>query len=378
MTKKILPLVLALALAFGMFTFPTFATDPIRVYLDGRALTFDVPPQLINDRTMVPLRTIFEAMGAKVDWDGDTETVTGTKDSTIVILKIGNTSPTINGNVVTIDQPGVIIDGRTLAPLRFVAEAFGGSVDWDGNTQTASITMDGAAATTLPATTTTLSGLPQGNTGIVGVWLGTRTPDFSWEYIMFYEDGTFRYQLPRDGFYGFYSANDKANNQGNNIWGSYSFSGNTGTWKYDAASASSSITLESDGGLDLGSLYNKFYRCNSVDNYKLDGSYTSYSNPSDPDLKNAGEKPVIHFKSDGTFSDDGLFSMVGYLQGIGETDEQYAPGSGRYEIRDFTLILRYSDGRVRQTSFTFAIGPNSTDASVYILICNGFELNRMP
>ena len=122
--------------------------------LDGKALTFDVPPQLINNRTMVPLRAIFEAMGAKVDWDGDTETVTGTKDSTVVILKIGDTSPTINGTVVTIDQPGVIVNDRTLAPLRFVAEAFGGIVDWDDNTQTASITMGGAAATTPTATTT--------------------------------------------------------------------------------------------------------------------------------------------------------------------------------------------------------------------------------
>ena len=213
---------------------------------------------------------------------------------------------------------------------------------------------------------------------LTGLWLGTRTSDFSFEYITFYADGSFRFQLPRDGLYGFSRANDKANNQGNNIWGSFSFNGNTGTWKYDAAHASSSITLESDGGIDLGSSYNKFYRCNSVDNYKLDGSYTSYSNPSDPDLKKTGKKPVIHFKSDGTFTDDGLFSMAGYLQGIAETDEQCAPGSGAYEMRDFTLLLRYSDGRTRQTSFTFAIGPNSRDASVYVLISNGVALNKMP
>ena len=253
------------------------------------------------------------------------------------------------------------------------------SVYLDGNTQTASITRGGTAGTTHPATTQPLSSsIPQGDSGIAGVWLGTRAPDFSWEYITFYADGTFRFQLPRDGFYGFNRANDKANNQGNNIWGSYSFSGNTGTWKYDAANASDSITLESDGRLDLGSSYNKFYHCNSVDNYKLDGSYTSYSNPSNPDLKKAGKKSVIHFKSDGTFTDDGLFSMVSYLQGIGETDEQCAPGSGTYELGDFSLILRYSDGRVRQTSFTFAIGPNSTDTSVFVLICNGFVLNKMP
>ena len=154
MTKKILSLSLALFIALSIFTLPVFAADPISVYLDGARLTFDVPPQLINSRTLVPLRAIFEAMGAKVDWDGDTQTVTGTKDSTVVVLAIGSTSPTINSMVITIDQPGIIVDGRTLAPLRFVAEAFGGDVAWDGNTQTASITMGGRDVTTTPPVTT--------------------------------------------------------------------------------------------------------------------------------------------------------------------------------------------------------------------------------
>ena len=146
MLKKSLFLALAIALAISIINFTAFAAGPISVYLNGTRLTFDVPPQLINNRTMVPLRAIFEAMGAKVDWNGDTETVTGTKGDRVVVLTIGNTSPTINGQVVTIDQPGVIVNNRTLAPLRFVAEAFGGGVTWDGNTQTASITMDGTAA----------------------------------------------------------------------------------------------------------------------------------------------------------------------------------------------------------------------------------------
>ena len=67
MPKKILSLALALALALSVFIFPSSADDPISVYLDGVQLTFDVPPQLMNDRTMVPLRAVFEAMGAHVD-----------------------------------------------------------------------------------------------------------------------------------------------------------------------------------------------------------------------------------------------------------------------------------------------------------------------
>jgi len=92
MSKKIISFTLVLALALSIFTFPASADDPIRVYLDGALLAFDVPPRLMNDRTMVPLRAVFEAMGAHVDWDGATETVTGTKGDTVVVLTIGDTS----------------------------------------------------------------------------------------------------------------------------------------------------------------------------------------------------------------------------------------------------------------------------------------------
>ena len=119
---------------------PREATGVIRVFLNGQQLTFDVDPQIMNGRTMVPLRAVFEAMGATVEWNGGTQTATATRGNTVVALTIGSTSPTVNGRVVAIDQPAVIVDGRTLAPLRFVAEAFGGTVEWDGGTQTATIT----------------------------------------------------------------------------------------------------------------------------------------------------------------------------------------------------------------------------------------------
>jgi len=112
----------------------------VNVLFNGSPLSFDVPPQIINGRTMVPMRVIFEAMGATIEWNGDTQTATATKGNTVVVLQIGNTSPTVNGQVIPLDQAAIIVDGRTLAPLRFVAEAFGGTVEWDGATQTASIT----------------------------------------------------------------------------------------------------------------------------------------------------------------------------------------------------------------------------------------------
>jgi hypothetical protein len=113
--------------------------DGIKVVIDGKAMSFDVPPQNVNGRILVPLRTIFEEMGAAIDYDGATRTVKATKGDTTVVLTIGDASPTVNGKVVPLDQPGVIVDGRTLAPLRFVAEAFGGTVDWVAAENTAYI-----------------------------------------------------------------------------------------------------------------------------------------------------------------------------------------------------------------------------------------------
>jgi N-acetylmuramoyl-L-alanine amidase len=109
------------------------------VYLNGKKLNFDVEPIIENGRTMVPLRAIFEALGAQVDWDNDTRTVTAIKDDTTVVLPIGSTKPTVNGKEWPLDVPAKISQNRTLAPVRFVGEAFGSSVGWDAVARTVSI-----------------------------------------------------------------------------------------------------------------------------------------------------------------------------------------------------------------------------------------------
>lgn len=109
------------------------------VYLDNLELQFDVPPIIENDRTLVPLRAIFEAMGATVEWDDATRTVTSRKGDTTVVLTIGSRTPTVNGIINNLDVPAKIAGDRTLAPLRFVGEAFDGTVGWDGTTRTITI-----------------------------------------------------------------------------------------------------------------------------------------------------------------------------------------------------------------------------------------------
>lgn len=138
--KRVVSLFLTLIMVIGMFSIPVNAEGEIKVLLDGQKLDFDVPPQLINNRTMVPMRKIFEAMEANVDWNGDTQTVTATKDDITVIMQIDNTVITVKGENITLDVPPQLVDSRTLVPARAVAESLNAKVDWDGTTSTVYIT----------------------------------------------------------------------------------------------------------------------------------------------------------------------------------------------------------------------------------------------
>ena len=177
MLKKTLSFTLALVLALGMLSFPVFAADEaISVFIDGKSQVFDVSAQIINGRTMVPLRGIFEALGATVAWDEGAQAATATKGDTVVVLALGSLAPTVNGQAVAIDQPGVIVGSRILAPLRFVGEAFGGTVIWDETARSVSITSGagtGAAqAAGSPVTITDVTGrtvtLPKPAVKVVG------------------------------------------------------------------------------------------------------------------------------------------------------------------------------------------------------------------
>ena len=111
----------------------------ILVYVGNTRLTTDVPPELRNGRTLVPVRSIFEALGADITWDGDSRTVTAVKDGRRVVLQIDNRVATVDGSETMLDQAPVIRGGRTLVPLRFVSEALGASVSWDGTTRSVQI-----------------------------------------------------------------------------------------------------------------------------------------------------------------------------------------------------------------------------------------------
>jgi len=114
----------------------------IKVNLDGTPIDFDVEPQIINDRTMVPMRNIFEALGAQISWDDNSKTITAVKNDDIISLTIGSYELTKNDSVTAIDSPAVIADGRTLVPVRCVSEALGVDISWDENTNTVNISSE--------------------------------------------------------------------------------------------------------------------------------------------------------------------------------------------------------------------------------------------
>ena len=108
----------------------------IAVKLNGEWMHFDVDPVLVNDRTLVPFRAIFEALGCTVSWDDINQTAIGMRNGQKIILPIGSTTVSVSGTAKILDQPAILIDGRTMVPLRFVSEAVGAQVQWVDETQT--------------------------------------------------------------------------------------------------------------------------------------------------------------------------------------------------------------------------------------------------
>ncbi|MWV46318.1 SH3 domain-containing protein [Paenibacillus sp. HJL G12] len=113
---------------------------PVTIYIDGRELQTEVEPLNLNGTVLVPMRGIFEEEGAKLTWNNMNKTVTAIKGSTTLTYRIGEHTASLNGKAVSVDVPGQITNGYTLIPLRFVSEALGSAVKWDQDTRTVRIT----------------------------------------------------------------------------------------------------------------------------------------------------------------------------------------------------------------------------------------------
>ena len=122
------------------------ANSSIRVLVNDQVIDFTddvgdvVEPQIMNGRTMVPMRKIFEVFGANVEWEGTTQTITATTENKTLVLQINNTEATVKSGdaeeKITLDSAPVIYDNRTLVPVRFIAESLDLRVGWVPETRT--------------------------------------------------------------------------------------------------------------------------------------------------------------------------------------------------------------------------------------------------
>ena len=128
--KKIISLLLMVCLMLSV-SVTTFASDTIYVTLDGSYIEFDVKPQIINGRTMVPIRAIFEKMGATVEWYDDMEYAGISIGEHRILFKPYETFMRLDGKTKPLSSPGIVYNDRVMIPVRDVVEAVGGKITWD-------------------------------------------------------------------------------------------------------------------------------------------------------------------------------------------------------------------------------------------------------
>lgn len=204
---------------------------------------------------------------------------------------------------------------------------------------------------------------------VSGVWMGFKQltmigsvePDARW--ITFFDDGESMDTIPRQGLAGFDRRASKTDPQEGPYWSTYRFSAGSGVIN---TRTPTKFRAETPDKIKVDDLW-YYNRCASVDGLRLQGSWTSYADPNDPVLQRlpAGQRPIFRFTRDGRFIDEGVF--IAFLGSFGNRPDELA-GSGTYEVRDFSLMLHYSDGRQKQVAFTgfMSNNPASNDQMLYI------------
>jgi len=129
--RKVLMVALAVLIMTMLFPSGSLAARKIAVSIDGTVKEFYPAPVIQKGTTLVPMRAIFEELGAVVDWDPETWSVTATKDGRIISMTIGKRNAYVDGKEIALAVAPQVINGRTMVPLRFVSESLGAEVKWD-------------------------------------------------------------------------------------------------------------------------------------------------------------------------------------------------------------------------------------------------------
>lgn len=119
---------------------PQTELGEIIVTINGKYLIMDQPPVRVDGRTLVPMRNIFEALGAKVVWNEEAQTVMATRKDKIITFRVGNSNVIVSDKQMTMEPLSQVVNGRTMVPVRFVSEVLGARVDWDEAANTVRIT----------------------------------------------------------------------------------------------------------------------------------------------------------------------------------------------------------------------------------------------
>ena len=125
----------------GMFIydfaeFHKYMDGKIKIKLDGKEVTYSEQPKIVNGRTMVPMRELFEQLGATVNYNSETRLITASKGGTYISFTPGEETATVDGKEIALDSPAFITEkGRTMVPVRFIAESLGVGVGWSEKTR---------------------------------------------------------------------------------------------------------------------------------------------------------------------------------------------------------------------------------------------------
>ena len=167
---------LSLIVVVAVFVVSVSPALAISVVVNGQQLPAQPPAVEISGRVLLPMRTVFEALHATVDWDGATQTASAVREGITVAMTIGQATAYVDGQPVMLDVPAQLISGHTYVPVRFPAEAFRANVGWNQTTQTVSISLAVPPGVTVPADAQgTHAGAPIVYSPRNGDRLGTRT-----------------------------------------------------------------------------------------------------------------------------------------------------------------------------------------------------------
>lgn len=146
MCKKFISLMLTIIFMMSLSNIVFAADNEISVNVNGAVVEFDQPPVVEDGRTLIPFRAVLEKMGIDVQWDLENKMVICMNEEITVSLTVGETEMSvfyadenIEDEVITLDVPAKIENGRTLVPIRAIAESFDADVIWDEDTRTISI-----------------------------------------------------------------------------------------------------------------------------------------------------------------------------------------------------------------------------------------------